>query len=366
MAITATVTPAYPTTRAPAKASFTLPAGANFVRLWLVDAPLGSTHRKALDEAPSSRVQAWQGSANETFQLQADVGGVYVYKAQAYAKGSDFGGGYAGDTRGAPTETAVGSEETISIHVGTRLTMPVGAGSDTAMLVLWVWDDTVRPTSFGLQGETSPALIDPSSDKARAAMQDSQVKTALANLADKTATTVTGSPMAVVADMVTKIRAHFASTSVHAAADSDNTIPAGTGSGSSPQALIADCAAIMKALDQHERNDDGVGGTGTAGYHVVSGTNRPDMTNRATDVAPANMASAIAAVANLWRAYEGHRANANSHTTVDATNALSSLPPLLELHRRFLDSVLALSPTAPANTNPGAVTLVARAGMTEA
>jgi hypothetical protein len=149
---TLSTVPAYPPPNWETRVTFTLTeSNTNWVRVWVTAAPEGSELRAKLDaKAALNRfeVYAGPGGANALWKQTFGVGGKYTLVAQEYTRGAtEFGGGYQNDARGAQTETKVGAESTLSLHIGQRLTSTISAGADSVDLALWVWDAKSRRPS---------------------------------------------------------------------------------------------------------------------------------------------------------------------------------------------------------------------------
>lgn len=360
MAVTITTSPVYPTTKAPTRVRFALSGGGNFVRVWLTDAPLGSKYKTELTSTGQARIALFSGGAAEIWEFQPDRGGMYLLAIQEITRGaSAFGGGYKGDPDGYPSETLIG-ESSVTARFGQRLEMPVGVKGDIATLGLWVWDSTIRATTEAVQGEMTPALFDPKSERAKAAVASTGVVTALAALVDTTSTTALGTLSTILNEMIDDFNAHRTQGGVHAANDTVNVIASSFRNANNEDALKRSVAELVKKLDQHMRNDNG-SGTGTGAYHTNA-----DMVNTLIAGPPGNMAGVISSLADVWRAYEAHRVQTGSvHASNDTTNTLTALPKLLDLHRNFLAHIQSAAPAAPPTANPLAVTLVSGAGMKE-
>lgn len=340
--------------------------GANYLRVWYTDAPPGSKAKAELLKAAAGRVVAWEGDSGDVFKWTPDVGGRYPIAVQEYTRaGGNSGGGYAHAPENAPLETQVGAEQTGSLVCAQLLEQTIGAGKHTATLVVAVADSTIRPTTLAVHGIDTPAVVSPRSDAALTASLDSGVITAAADMADVAVATAAGSLDTVIADMQATINAHFATAaSVHAAADSDNTVADYYAIAElSTQGAQASLSAIAQALDRHMRNDSG-SGTGTGAFHVLGGVNIPDWKNLPRFAAAAeDPANTLALAAAIWSAYEAHRVDAAVHIGADAAHVLTALPTLHDTHRQFIAAATASAPTAPSVLNPGAVSLVHGAGM---
>jgi hypothetical protein len=366
------VSPTYPIPGRPCELTFVLTeSGANFARIWVTDAPLGSDLRAKLTASGTSRLPFHTGDVGEKHpvQFRPDKGGVYTFVVQEYVKGTSYGGGYQDDPNAAPSETKVGAEATLTLQVGQRVTQRVGVKGDTATLALWIFGSTIRPTTIEVHGEVTPALMSPTSPRAVIAVETTAVKTELANLANASVATALGTLATIVANMVGEINDHLALTSgsVHNAADSDNTLPVGLSTTVSPKDLPATVNAILKALRQHYTNDDNTGaGPDSAAYHKISSVNRNDRVNLPLFDSAGDLEQAYAALADIWRSYEAHRVLTSVHGAADNTNALAALPTCLKLHKEFLAVLASSSPSSPATVNSGVVTAVSVAGFREA
>lgn len=367
MAVTIATSPTYPTTKAPARVTFILTGGGNFVRVWCTDAPEGSKLKTELTSTEQSRILAFEGGAADVWTFAPDKGGVFVFAAQEYTRGaSAYGGGYKGDPRGYPTETKIGSESTLNtLRVGQRLEMPIGVKGDTATLVTWVWDINVRETSAALHGEVTPALVNPKSERARTAIALPTVTAALDQLATVgNAVTLLGDASTIATNIIDKFNAHRTQAGKHDANDADNVIAASFRNPSTEAAWKLSVAEILRMLDRHMRNDNSAG-TGSAAYHKVGGIVLADWTDGLVAGPPGDIPGVITALADAWRAYEAHRVNTLVHVASDTTNTLTALPKLHDLHRAWLAALQPTGLTVPATANSGAVVLIHGAGMKE-
>jgi hypothetical protein len=350
MTISITTSPSSPTVKTKCRVTFGATVG-NFVRVWLTVAPQKSKFTAELEQ---SRVLVHEADIAQPFAFEPDAPGRYVFTAAEITKGASvYGGGYRGDPKGLPTETIVGESEH-SIAIGSRLEMPIGTGKDTGVLAFHVFGDTVRATTKALHGEVTPAIVNANSEKAKLASIDDDVTTALAALVNQPATTILGSPSGVASNIIATLNAHRTQAGVHFSNDGDNIISTSFALANSPAALMQTSREILNKLDRHMRNDNG-GGTGSASPDYHDGA---DSTAALVATPPGEHAAAIVALADAWRAYEAHRVNSVVHDTADGTNTLTALPPLLNLHRRFLEVIQPLSPPAPPTANAGVVTLI--------
>src|SRR5262245_53582646 len=124
---------------------------ANFVRVWVTEAPPGSELKTKLDKATQNRFAVYTGDGGDAnpWKQTFDLGGKYTLVAQEYVRGAQpYGGGYQGSPDGNPSETKVGSESTLELFIGQRLTSVIQAGEHQVTLALWVWDSKIQQTTL--------------------------------------------------------------------------------------------------------------------------------------------------------------------------------------------------------------------------
>lgn len=376
-ATTLATSPTYVVPSRQAALTFTLgETGSNYARIWCTAAPVGSALRASLDKSTQNRIELFvtDGGAAHPISYKFDKGGAYTLVSQEYTRGaSQFGGAYQNAAGSAPSETKVGTEHTITLYIGQRMTSKVGAARDIGTLVLWVWNDTIRGTTLATHGEASPAIVSPATPNAVAASEASAVKTALAALADVAVATAVGTVSTITAEMVTKINAHFAKTTgspaTHAAADTNDPLTVDLGSASTPSDLQTFASKALIAMRYHYTNDATLGGTSSgidsAGYHVVSAAKKNDFLDAPLFRSVGALDEAYRALADIWRSYEAHRVSTAVHGSADTTNTLTALPALLSVHKEFLAVLASASPTTPPTQSSGAMTLMQQAGMQE-
>lgn len=374
MALVSTL-PEYPAPGRQTTVRFTLvEGGANYVRVWCTNAPVGSELRKKLDGTrdPRTRVKVYEGDGgeNNTWKYTFDVGGVYTFVCQEYTKGTAaYGGGYQNSPDGAPSETKVGNEATRTIDIGQRIELPIGAGQDTASLIVWLWGDSIYATTVADHGEVSPAIqATAPTAKMLAVMESTSVATALATLAGQTATVCCGSLSALVSGYITDWNAHLANNGgvYHDNADTTNVLPVGFSVAPSADGLKDFVNEALRKMRQHFTNDavDGgsLSGRDTGDYHNVSGK-KNDNTNLPIVQGVSGPGDAYIGLADLCRCYTAHIASTTVHNSADSTNTLSvSGIYLLQLHMTVLDILASTSPTTPATFSSGAMILIQRAG----
>jgi hypothetical protein len=372
---TLATTPTYPVPERPALVVFSFSVGAsNYVRAWCTVAPEGSelANRIAANRLNRALVYQDEGGTKHPWRVTFDRGGEYTFLVQEYTKGNHWGGGYEGDPRGAPTETKVGTESTLTLHVAQRLTQELGTGPDRATLVLFAHNSRIRETTVATHGERSPAVIEPTSDRARVAALDSDVTTAIAALVDMTPATAFGTVGSVIDDFITKFVAHAGSAVFHQNADSQTDLNDYKGATALP-GIAKGLNKVRLRLRQHMENSK-ENDSANPEYALPGGIDIHDhnslffdMKNRLLDVTAdeKNPATIFQASGDFYRAYTAHR-TATMHESSDATNLLTALPQLFEVHHQFMVSLAALAPTAQPGQSAAAALLIGTAGFTEA
>jgi len=374
--------PTYPIANKTMRVTFALTESAtNYLRVWVTKAPEGSELAEKIKTSTQSRFEVYEGDAgpDQPWEFTPDKGGKYTFIAQEYNTGDGFGGGYEGDPRGRvevspgvySKEVKVGTETTLTVNVGEKLTQPIGVSPDNGTLVLWVFNDTIRPTTLQLHDEISPRIDDASTPRAKAAVESTDVKAALAALANQAATAAMGTISTIVSQMVTELNDHNAlGATTHNTADTANVIPKELGSAPTPQTLPDFVNDALPKMRRHRLNDHGgdpgagtAPGTGTAAYHQLSGDGKADLVNMPLYPSVGSLGEAYGALADIWRAHEGHRVSLVVHGTADSTNALTALPLLLQVHLKYLQATASLSPTAPETWQSATNTLVSGAGF---
>jgi len=333
------------------------PTTGNYVRVWCSAAPLGSSVQTRIDAEATERVLLHQGPSATPWDVTLDLPGQYVLSLEELTVGAtDYGGGYSGSPDSYSTETLL-STTAYSLTVGRRLTCRVGTSRDSATLVLHVWGTTVQATTLAVHGESSPALIDPTTPRASNAILSATVVAQLAALAGVAATTLAGNPTTVFGDIRTQFNAHL-SHAGHAASDTHNSVVASYASPSVPDQMATSIGELQRRLRQHMTNDDGTG-IGSDVFHTAG-----DNTNSLLDTTPGDILSNAIALADCWRAYEAHRVMLSSvHSSSDSVNDCAALPALLNLHRLILAELAKQTPTAAPTANAGGVTLETLMGM---
>lgn len=364
---TLTTLPLFPVPGRDCQLSFALTeSGTNYLRAWITDAPEGSEKKAELDKDGGSRIPFYTGDA-KAFTFKPDKGGVYKLLCQEYIKGSGYGGAYEGDPNGAPSETKVGSEVTLDLVVGQRVTQTLGYGPDTATLVWWIFGTYVRPTTLATHGEDTPAVIEPTSTRAAIAAKDPFVEVYAGNSANSLVSDLVGDISAIAANIAAKLHAHQIYPTPHHTTDTDNILPDGLASSVGPKNLAEVMNRVLAIFRQHLLNVDGNDGgdIGSAPFHQISSVTRSDRTFLPIVESVGDLAQAYAAIGDYVRCHEGHLANLAAHSSADSANNLMSMPALIRMHRYFFAALASLAPTAPPTMNSGVVTAVSIAGFTE-
>ncbi len=356
------VLPAYPVPGKSCRLTATATAGGNAVRVWCTNAPPGSRLRKQLDDSQAGRlVVEPSAESGRPFEFTPDEGGGYVLLLEELQRGSGFGGGYEGDPRGAPSEEILESA-TATVYVATAVSCRLGFSQDTATLRLFVAGANIIATTKDQHGAVTPAieLAAQATAKARSAAESPNVRAALAELIGA-ATTALGSPGDVIAGLIGKYEGHRVRDSLHANADAANAVSdASYASLSSIAGQREALAKLREGLGRHIRNVDPDAQqpvTGSANYHANISWSAVPIEALAASGDPNDL---MVVIADTWRAYDAHRSSSTAHSSRDLNNAPVSLPPLLNLHRRFLEQLASTTPATPP-TDHSALALLANA-----
>lgn len=377
MAITLTTTPVYALPGDAVPLTATVDTAANFVRLWCTDAPEGSVLKNRLVKENATQIEILPPKTTPSggiavsvpFNAQFDVGGRYTFSAQEYTQGAtSTGGGYANDPQGYSSLTPIGALQTLYVYIGQRMTQYIGSAAyGSGSLLVYVWNDTIRETTVTTHGLVSPAIIDTSTPRAAAAASASGVLTQLALFKNAAVSTLSPNLAALITEMKADIPKHFNNTGPAGPVnyhqnpptgntpdtDNDTAIEALSSRVGTPEALVRAAQVLSGRLSLHMSN----GASGESYYHAKE----PDYENALTANgvgSAADLSSAFAAIADVYRAYEAHRIDATSHVVPDTNNAITTvLGPLLSLHKEFLSAMRTLSPAAAGGQQTAAVVL---------
>src|SRR5690606_16812955 len=238
-------------------------------------------------------------------------------------------------------------------------------GGDTADLVFFIVNDTIRATDLATHGEVTPALKNASSPRMQAATERPGVQAALGALDGLDVSDAIGDIEGLSAELVGGVQAHCTQAGDDPINDTANGPAPGWSGSNSPEGLVAVVTAILQAMHGHFRDQDANLQMG-AGYH----SGRADFTNSPLFETVGNQAEAYRALADIWRAHEAHRVSVSGspglHLVADSTNSLTTqLPAILEVHRLLFAQLAAMSPTVPATQSTGAMLLATQVGAVE-
>jgi hypothetical protein len=366
--------PTHPIPGKPVRVSFN--TDGNYVKVFLTDAPRASQHWAQLDKPDASQVLMHAGDARKPWLFTPDVGGIYQFTAYDISKGATgYGGGWYGSPASYQQQSITETTTGLTITVGTRLEMPIGTGEDTGTLRFYVWDDTCRATNVDTHGETTPAIVNPSSERLENIARLPDVIARLDDLVGRTSGVLTGSSDSAdfhltLDSIIDNFNAHIGSTSYHYTADTANTVPLSYKDADSPELFAQAVSLVLQKLEAHLTNDAGTGiGSTVLGdaYHEDGSNNQKvDHDHRPIIVSASDQASAIAALAEAWRSYRYHRTDTTVHKTTDSTNVADALPStsVIMVHFYVLSELAKTAPTAATTQNAGAAALVAGLGMT--
>jgi hypothetical protein len=368
---TVTTIPALILPNRPVQLAFTATDGGNYVKVWCRSAPRGSKLRNTLDKDQSERVIVISESdITKRPQYTFDVGGSYLLEVEEFQKGAEnYGGRYRGDPDGFRTEDRV-AVASATLSVCSRLEAEVGVSPDTCTLQLYVSDILIVPTSGTIHGVTTPALLRPTTDKARAAADSADVVEALAGLANQAGSTIAGDLGANISSWITKFNGHIADATFHANADTDNTVAAAYRSPQTIKSVARSLAECVKKYTQHIQNIDPAASSpdpGSASYHEDGGDPVTDWVNTLVASGGSTIGACQILFADLHRCLTAHLLNDDVHTSADTLHTPIVLTSALaNLHKAFLGEIAALSPTVPDNEHTAKVRLVSGAGFKEA
>ena len=342
-----------------------VPTDGTLLRVWVTDAPLGSEFKRLLDEAPDRRVlitSLKQVARGYRWSYTFDKGGKYLLTIQEYRRASGFGGGYSDDPDASPKEETVGvPDSSLSIVVCQRLEQRVGAGSDSATLVVYVNNTDIVQTDKKAHGENTPALINSSGARVTTAINSTAVQAALSALVDTSASTSLGMLTSVYGSVRSNFNAHLTESGVHGVDDTNHSVSSAFSNPDSPKALEQAVTELAKQMRLHFENQDADQyGVGTDSYH-----NSADWENILVALPTGNTAGVVTALANLHLSFEAHRANNVLHQLADFVNDASDLPPLLALHSAFINELRQTNPATPAVSTQAAITLIHGGGFEE-
>lgn len=344
-------------------------SAANFVRIWLTDAPVGSKLKIRQQQLGGVRINPAGNDpdgngfdAGRAIPLPLDKGGKYTFVVQEYTKNATtYGGGYAGSPDAFLSETKIGAEQTLYVYIGERVTHRLGNNArGTGTLLLYIWNNSVRQTTIATHGVLSPAIVDCSSPLALSAASDTAVILSLDAMVDNTATNLISGLATLISGFQVTAPKHFNNNPgvYHNTFDTDNDteLEDMPRTADTPEGVLRAAQVIHRRMSLHIGN----GSDGAKRYHA-----RPDWYRSLASDPPGDLSSAVATLADAWNVYENHRVDGVVHNvtgapggTPDNDNAITaSVGPLVNLHLNFFSAMRALSPTANGGTQQGAVTL---------
>lgn len=120
---TVSTSPQYPVPGRLTPVRFTKSNGAaDYIRVWVTDAPLGSSLKAKLEESGLDREQVHEGDSGSVWKYNFDKGGCYRLTTQEYTRGaSSYGGTHEGDPNAANREIIVGSLNNVTLFIGQRM-----------------------------------------------------------------------------------------------------------------------------------------------------------------------------------------------------------------------------------------------------
>jgi len=377
LAATIVTTPTYVVPSRPARAVFTPGfSTVNYVRAWCTQAPAGSALQAKIDANRLNRALVYQddGGPRRPWRITFDKGGVYSFLVQEYTKGNHWGGGYEGDTRGAPTETKVGTEAALSLYVAQRLTQELGAGPDRATLVTYAHDDRIIGTTVATHGEKTPAIVNPTSDRAAVAAAADDVTTALDSLVDASTALLIGDLGLTVDEFIEEFVDHGGNSggTWHSAVDTQTDLEENYSGSTSLGGIAKALNKVRTRLGQHMLNSQ-ENVAANPEYALPGGVDIHNHNSTFFDLKNTllpitadenNPATIFQAIGDYYRAYSAHRI-ANMHENPDTSNGLSSLGYILEVHRQFATSLADITPTAQPGQSSVAALLIGTAGFKE-
>lgn len=336
-----------------------LNSSTNKVELYWAAAPEGS-EQKALIDKGTGRQLAFQGSEDEEWRFTPSVPGVYVLQLDEYLIRERAVSVFQNDPRGAPAPTLLAST-TVTIPIGEKMTMAVGEDPNSATLIVYVWQDTIRRTTVQLQGEASPTLERAQNQSATSAAIAPSVVAKVDALIDQTASTVIGTFSNDFEAIRAAVASHMSNTSAHTSSDVLRALGSAY-TANSPMAAKSAINALRQSFFQHIQAKYALDSenvsydpmsppTPSVVHSQVDGT-----TVFLTSGAGDSRSSQYLALADLYIALSTHKGLSSVHTGVDA-NPIGSTSPLLNIFIEFLSAANTTSPTPPSYRNAGAALL---------
>lgn len=337
----------------------------------IVSAPTQSAFYSTVATPVDVRLDVAGRIGTPTICFVPDVSGVYSIAIRDISQARTLSGsGRRNSFQGAAdgyVESSTLQTLTYSFKVAERMATQVGAAGDYATLVLYIVDETITPTDLETYGEATPSLINTTSERARLASVSEAVQTKLAALDNITIGAALGSIPEILAELAIVSSEHLMSFGEHQNADETGAFELRRyrGTVTSGAGIISEANRVRSVLVRHMQNDSS-DGPGAGLYHSdVDGYGYPDL-NLPLAGSAVDAQSARILIADMHRCYESHRvqiANPPSHLSSDTTNVLTALPAMLALDSAFLSFLASQSPTAPSESNAGAVAAIFSGGF---
>ncbi len=347
-------------------------SGTNFFRVWATIAPTGSSLDNDIknETDPRNRLEVYSGNGGEDFPFiyNFDKGGKYTFIVQEYIKGSGYGGAYQDDPNGFDLEQKNGTEYTVVLYVGQRLTQSVGTQDNKATLTLWVWNSTIRPTYRAIHGEDTPSLTaESSSPVVTSAIESSTVKATLLTLHNQPVTSAVGVIKDIINNIWDNYNDHLGTADIHGGLSNNiNNLDTSLRDVYTANSIIEFVNSAIQKFTAHFTNNNLFDTTATAvgpGYGTWHLAN--DRSNSPMFTSVSTLDEAFSAICDLHRCYENHRLSGVHYLHNDTTNTLIASTPLMNVHKAFLDIVASENPPVPPAQSPGAQLLISSAGFKE-
>lgn len=375
---TLTVIPATPIAGKQCRITATAAAtDATHVRLWCVDAPIGTKLRSELEKSGASRIVFHASvETGKSFDFTPEKGGVYVLEVDELQLAAGFSGDYEGDPRSAPPGNPLRATGDAQIEVAKPITIELGFGGDTATVLLHTFGQFIIPTSINIHGIRSPAVTNTKSPRAKAATETPEVRAAILALAAPASPADPGAVSAAVVGfnsssltgtikrLADRFDKHLISN-IHATTDGDNVTPQYLDDPESVAAQSEILSKVLPALGRHIRNanpaaESHPGETNSADpvYHeAISWSALPMPGLQPGGTAASNWVCCAEAL----RSYNAHVSeDSGAHTGGGTPIAASS--PMMDLHVKFLTELAAIDPTTPATEHVATTLLLANGG----
>lgn len=323
-------------------------------------APEGSEIDRLI-QSQGRQAIVFEGVASAAWNFDADVGGVYNFDVTEERRNPGKKSKWQGDPSGAPYTTRVTETKGLRVHVGTRISLQIGEGSDVCTLRLYVWDQTVRATTFEQHGVVTPAL-EPQSHNALFASQDPAFLDAVANLVGLDADTLLGDFDSDFQAVRLACSAHMGSTSFHTNSD----VLRALGASFSANSLVSSESsvnALRDSLQSHMRSVTNLDDSVDPPYEPTH-TQRDGSSCFLTSGASSDRASHLLALADIIVTLERHKLVSDAHLAPDPTVTVNG-SPLLTVFCTYLRALRSETFIVPPEQSPGVARLV-REGFQEA